>query len=275
MKALENLRVTGLVTNLPGPLVLHRLHQMGARTKKVEPPEGDALERAFPEFYERLTAGQTILKQDLKDAAKLRDVLAQTDILVTTIRPRTMARLGLEWNALHEAFPKLSHLSIVGYPAPDEDRPGHDLTYQAAQGLVEPPQLPANTWADIAGALEATISALELAIDWHAGRYRRETVSLSGSLWSFKLPVEMGLAAPEGVLRGALPNYQIYESQDGWVALAALEPHFWARFQELTGLSHPNENDLKALFVRKPAAEWERWARNHDLPLVRVRQDRA
>ncbi|HEX4923485.1 MAG TPA: CoA transferase [Bdellovibrionales bacterium] len=275
MKPLENIRVTGLVTNLPGPLVMHRLHGLGAATKKVEPPEGDALERAFPEFYERLTAGQKIVKMDLKDGARLREVLAQTDLLVTTIRPKTMARLGLEWSALHAAFPKLSHLSIVGYPAPDEDRPGHDLTYQAVQGLVEPPQLPTNTWADIAGGLEATIAALGLAIDWRAGVYRRETVSLSGSLWTFKLPVEMGLAAPEGVLRGALPNYQVYETRDGWVALAALEPHFWSKFQELTAVKHPNEADLRGLFLKKSAAEWESWAREHDLPLVRVRQDRT
>jgi crotonobetainyl-CoA:carnitine CoA-transferase CaiB-like acyl-CoA transferase len=39
---------------------------------------------------------------------------------------------------VHIRFNHLSLLAIVGYPKPHENIAGHDLTYQAAFGLLSP-----------------------------------------------------------------------------------------------------------------------------------------
>ena len=71
-------------------------------------------------------------------------------LLITSSRPSSLARLGLDPPAL-AAQPRLCHVGIVGYAA-DPEAAGHDLNYQAAAGLVRPSQLPASLLADMAGA---------------------------------------------------------------------------------------------------------------------------
>ncbi len=131
-----------LAVNLPGPTAAARLAQLGATVVKVEPPAGDPLAHARPRWYEELHRGQTVLTLDLKaDAgrAQLDHWLgpARSDLLLTAMRPAALQRLGLAWPALHARRPRLCHAAIVGHPAPQEDLPGHDLTYQAQAGLVE------------------------------------------------------------------------------------------------------------------------------------------
>src|SRR5205807_554987 len=82
------------------------------------------------------------------------------DLLLTATRPKALARLGLSWTQLQERLPRLSQVAIVGYPVPRHDVPGHDLTYQAQAGLVEPPALPRACTADWGGAQEVVIAAL-------------------------------------------------------------------------------------------------------------------
>ncbi|HZD30860.1 MAG TPA: CoA transferase, partial [Candidatus Angelobacter sp.] len=56
-------------------------------------------------------------------------------MLVSSSLPASLARLGLEWKTLHEQFPRLCQVAIVGYGPPQLERTGHDLTYQAGFGL--------------------------------------------------------------------------------------------------------------------------------------------
>jgi alpha-methylacyl-CoA racemase len=64
---LRDVRVLTLAVNLPGPLAASRLCAMGAFVIKVEPPGGDPLERMCPVYYEDLSAGQEVVRLDLKD----------------------------------------------------------------------------------------------------------------------------------------------------------------------------------------------------------------
>jgi crotonobetainyl-CoA:carnitine CoA-transferase CaiB-like acyl-CoA transferase len=75
------------------------------------------------------------------------------------------------------------------------------------------------------------------------------------------------------VLGGALPGYGLYAAADGWIALAALEPHFWTGLLEALGLSsaEADRDRLSAIFRGRPAMEWERWAADRGLPIVAVR----
>jgi alpha-methylacyl-CoA racemase len=275
MKPFRDVHVVGLVTNLPGPLVLSRLAEMGARCIKVEPPTGDALQMGFPDLYKKLTQDQVVLKMDLKDTPKLMDLLEKAQLLVTTIRPKTLEKLGLGWKNLQEKFPKLSHLSIVGYGPEYGDRPGHDLTYQATKGFIQPPNMPITTWADLAGAQEATIQALALLSSNHQGQAQKKEVALADALDFFAIPYDLGLTPKDGVLGGGLSQYRIYQAQNGWVAFAAIEPHFLEKFKTLNQLSECDEETLSSVFLKKPSREWEEWAKANDLPLAEVKTRNA
>ena len=62
----EGVRVLSLAVNLPGPVAVAQLRRLGAAVVKIEPPAGDPLARARPQWYELLHRGQTVLRLDLK-----------------------------------------------------------------------------------------------------------------------------------------------------------------------------------------------------------------
>ncbi|MDP8950632.1 MAG: CoA transferase [Actinomycetota bacterium] len=122
--ALWGVRVFTLAVNLPGPVAASRLSAMGASVVKVEPPDGDPLARMCPGYYEDLSAGQEVVRLDLKDPqdrASLDDRLEGADLLLTASRPAALGRLKLSWPELHADFPRLCQLAIVGHPPPDEN----------------------------------------------------------------------------------------------------------------------------------------------------------
>jgi crotonobetainyl-CoA:carnitine CoA-transferase CaiB-like acyl-CoA transferase len=181
--------------------------------------------------------------------------------------------LGLDWASLHARDPRLCQVAIVGYPPPNEDVPGHDLTYQAEAGLVEPPRLPRTCLADLAGAQQVVCAALALLLARERGRGGQYAqVSLAEAAAAFAAPWRHGLTTPDGVLGGAWPGYGLYRAREGWVALAALEPHFWEGLARELGLTAPDRGQLHQVFLTKTAEEWETWAVARGLPLLRVRE---
>jgi len=66
--------------------------------------------------------------------------------------------------------------------------------------------------------------------------------------------------------------YRWYATRDGWVAIAALEPHFWKRMCELLGGGAPDA-DFAAAFAGADNADWTHWAVKHDMPLIAVPAD--
>ncbi len=248
---------------------------MGASVTKVEPPGGDPLARMCPGYYEDLNAGQEIVRLDLKDPqdrASLDDRLEGTDLLLTASRPAALGRLGLSWSELHARFPRLCQVAIVGHPPPDEDAPGHDLTYQARFGTLTPPEMPRVLVADLAGAEQAVSAALSLLFARERGQGAGyEQVALSEAARYFAEPLRRGLAAPGGVLGSGFPGYGLYRAREGYVALAALEPHFWERLLEELGVDGDDRRDLERIFETETAEQWEEWAAARDLPLAAVR----
>ena len=103
----------------------------------------------------------------MKDVVGRQDLdvlLADADILLSAQRPAALARLNLAWPRLNADFPRLSHIAIVGYPHPNENEAGHDLTYLASEGLLSPTQMPLTLMADIAGAERAVTASLAALI---------------------------------------------------------------------------------------------------------------
>ena len=65
-----------------------------------------------------------------------------------------------------------------------------------------------------------------------------------------------GLTGPDGPVGGGLPAYGFYEARGGWVALAAIEPHFQARLREELGLPELERDALARAFrvtARRPS----------------------
>lgn len=279
LRPLEGVRVVTLAVNAPGPAAAARLHALGAAVTKIEPPAGDPLAWASPAWYGELVRGQQVIRLDLKEAdgrERLEEILAESDLLLTSSRPAALERLGLAWSALHTRHPRLSQVAITGYSAPDENRAGHDLTYQAALGLVAPPSLPRTLLADLAAAERAVSAALALLLERvRSGEGRYVEMSIAEAAAAFTAPLRHGLTAPGGLLGGGTEVYGLYPAREGWIAVAALEPRFRQRLAEALGLEELSRPRMEAAFLARTADEWEAWAAEHDLPIAAVREERS
>lgn len=274
-KPLKNITIVTLALNLPGPLAAKRFVELGATVIKVEPPQGDPFEQYCPDWYTQVNHGQQREVIDVKSAegrAQLDTLLSSATLLLTAQRPAALERLGLGWNELHEQFPHLNHVAVVGYPPPNDNHAGHDLTYQAALGLLSPPHVPKTLVADLAGAERAAFEGLALIMGSQQGeRGRQALITLSDAADYMAQPLKYGLTSDGALLSGVLPEYTLYETLDGWVAVAALEPHFRANFKQQLELDSLNKNDVAQKLKQMPSCEWVTWANEHDIPLVEVK----
>lgn len=274
MNVLNGLKVVSLAINAPGPVAASRLRDYGAHVTKVEPPEGDPMNHLGTGWYEELTAGMDVRTIDLKTAegrAGLDGLLEGADLLLTAQRPAKLAKLGLGWPELHGRFPRLCWVGIVGYPAPNENVPGHDLNYQASYGTLTPPQMPRVLVADMAGAERAATAAAALLLGRERGQEaQHELVALSDAAQAFAKTVEYGVTVEGGLLGGGLPNYRIYETKSGYLAVGTLEMHFFLGLMKALELPVDDTGKLETIFKTKTAKEWESWATGYDLPLKAI-----
>ncbi len=270
-KVLNGTRVVSTAINLPGPVTAHRLAALGAEVIKIEPPTGDPLASMAPIWYDELRQGQQVVRLDLKSdegRASLHEFLAGARVLITSIRPSALDRVGL--GDLDERHPHLLHVEIVG-DTTDPDDAGHDLTYEALAGLVEPPQLPQVPLADLLGAEQAITATLGGLLGGLTGPLR---VGLGDAVRGVNASVRSGLTGPGSLLGGATWRYDLYATADGWVALAALEPHFIPRTLTMLGLdAEPaDRSPVEDAFAARTTQEWMRAAKELDVPLAPVQQ---
>lgn len=268
------LRVLALVTNIPGPLAAAALARDGAAVVKVEPPQGDALEAAAPQWYAQLTGGMDVLRLDLKQSEareRLQTLLSRSDLLLTATRAAALSRLGLQWDELHARHPQLCHVAIVGENGVRADRAGHDLTYQAQAGLLDPPAMPRSVYADLFAAERAVAASYRALFErQRGGEGRRMEIGIADTAAELVAPFRYGLTTPDGPLGGRLSIYRMYETRDGWIALAALESHFRERLQDALQLRALDAQALSACFAEHPNVYWEELAQRYDLPLCAV-----
>lgn len=267
--ALKGLKVLNLAVNVPGPWAAARLGMFGAEVTKVEPPTGDPLEAWCPSWYAEMAQGVTVERVDAKSGAgraRLNELFDGADVLITSVRPSALARMGIA-DAVDE-HPHLCHVEIVG-DSEDPEHPGHDLTYQAAAGTLTPPTMPRVLLGDLLGAERAVTAALALlvrrSVTGHGGHAR---VGLRQAADAGAAGHRHGMTAEGGLLGGGVPTYGLYEVEDGWVAVAALEPHFHSRLADLT---RATDAETLAQYLRgRKRATVLRWAHDHDLPIAAV-----
>ena len=282
-KPLDGIRVVLLALNVPGPVAAQRLATLGATVVKVESPAGDPLATLSAPWYDELCASFDVRTIDLKSEAgqhTINALLAESDLLITSFRPASLTRLNLNPEQVSARYPTLCQIAIVGHPSPHANVAGHDITYQAAAGLVSPPHMPVTLLADLSGAERTVSAAMVLLFNRSRGATNLFVeISLEESLDSLLAPVRHELTTKNGPLNGANALYRLYETSKGWIALAALEPHFIQRLRDEfaeeianSGVNFPNADALQKIFMRKSADEWQVWASLRDIPIVAVRE---
>ncbi|MEN9711785.1 MAG: hypothetical protein RLY90_46 [Pseudomonadota bacterium] len=286
---LKGIRILTLALNLPGPAAVMRLRALGARCTKLEPSSAsgsstDPMAIYKPQAYQVMHQGLKVLQADLKSPAgqkTLHKALAATDVLVTSFRPSALKKLGLDWKALHQKYPSLCMVSIVGASAERAEEPGHDLTYLAENDLVNSLELPATLYADMGGSLlttEAVLKALwvrqQLGKSQGVGVFQE--IALSDAAAYLALPRTWGLTTPQGDVGGAHAGYRIYPCKNGRVAVAALEPHFASRLCEAAGLAAKATHDMRkasthraiaAFLLTQTRQQLNQLAHQKDIPL--------
>lgn len=238
----------------PGALIGKWLAERGARVIKVENPNRPDPTRATGlksgSYYDDYNSMKEHVALDLSNPAdrpRFREWVAKADGLIEGFRPATKSKLGLDEASLHLVNPKLSIVSLVGYPenGPWRDRAGHDLNFQARSGLLslfnEQPGLPLG---EILGAYEGALS-LMCAMDAasRTGRGSRVVMSFFETLKRTQSRLVrdyqvsgMSPRPGETLFSGQHPCYHVYRAQDGRrIAVGALEPKFWAKVCEIAG----------------------------------------
>ncbi|AET88880.1 MULTISPECIES: CaiB/BaiF CoA transferase family protein [Caballeronia] len=260
--SLTGLRVLDLTRLLPGPIATLRLAELGADVLKIEPPgEGDYARAMLQSdadrqsgtpsaFYRIVNRGKRQLTLDLKTdegRAKLIELARDADVLIESFRPSVMARLGVGYDVLREANPKLVYCAITGFGAegPFAQKAGHDLNYLAYAGVLDQlaardgtPVAPNFQLADLLGGALAAVMEI-LAAAWqvaHGGEGRCLNVSMTHAIHTHNVMAHIALAneneastrAGAGLLNGGAPCYDVYRTRDDrFIAVGALELKFW------------------------------------------------
>lgn len=149
---LSGVRVADFTRVLTGPFCTMLLGDLGADVIKIEPPSGDDTRGWGPPFQESeegressyflsVNRNKRSVTLDLKTPEGLdtaRRLIAGSDVLVENFRPGTLDRLGLGWDALHAAHPRLVYASISGFglSGPYKDRAGYDVIAQGMGGMM-------------------------------------------------------------------------------------------------------------------------------------------
>ena len=299
MQPLAGITILDLTRLLPGGFCTLILADLGADVLKVEEPgRGDYL-RAFPPLGETQSALFTALNRGKRSVtlnlktdagrALLIDLAGRADVLVEGFRPGVLARLGLGYQTLRAATPRLIICAISGYGqrGPLRDRVGHDLNYLGYAGalpLFAPrgggaPFVPGLQIADLGGgAMAAALGILAALLERQrtgAGQYLDIAMTDGVLHWLAAYAAEQWAtgAAPSGgrgPLSGGYACYSVYATADGRaLTVAAVEPHFWANLCRLIGRESyaglqyapwPEQKrmfaDLDALFASRTMDEW-------------------
>lgn len=295
---LAGLVVVDLSQFLAGPVAAMRLADLGARVIKVERPGVGDIGRGLA-FAGMHSDGDTLSFQimnrnkqsvaaDLKDPADLarvRQLIARSDVLIQNFRPGIVERLGLDHRSVAELNPRLVYGSISGYgtSGPWRDLPGQDLLAQAVSGL------PWLNGADGQGPVAVGLSIADLLASCHLAQgitallVRRERTGRGGlvetSLLEGMLDLQFELLSAQlndpsiEVHRGGhrsasafLPApYGMYTTRDGYLAVS-MNPV--PRLGELLGLPSLSE-------FADPDTWWDRRDEIEELLAARLAMERT
>ena len=146
--ALKGIKILDLTSVGFGPYACQILGDYGAEIIKIESPDGDITRGIAPfrnngmgHFFLNANRNKRSLVLDLKkpEAKKIFFKLAETaDVLITSIRPAAMDRLGLGFKACQKVNGKLIYVALVGFgqSGPYAKRPAYDDIIQGVSGMA-------------------------------------------------------------------------------------------------------------------------------------------
>jgi len=242
----------------PVPLAGLILSEMGADIVRIERkrPIKPFLDQK-PQFNPDLH-GRHILSVNLKSAEGTDLVLRmaeKADVLIEGFRPGVMERLGLGPEPCCVRNERLVYARMTGFgqKGPLADTAGHDLTYLAYTGILSAigpkggkPVPPLNLVADYGGGTMFLIAGILAALLERSVSGKGQIVDaamIDGSsvlaipTYGFMASGIWSEGRGANLLDSGAPFYDTYETSDGrHVAVACLEPQFFAEFLNLSGL---------------------------------------
>ena len=196
-RPLDGITVISLEHAIAAPFCTRQLADLGARVIKIERPGVGDFARNYDERVEGMAShfvwtnrSKESLTLDLKqpEAQKiLQKLLDKADVLVQNLAPGAAARMGLSYEALSPAHPRLIVCDISGYGegGPYQDKKAYDLLIQSESGFLSvtgSPEQPAKagcSMSDIAAGMYAYSSILSsLLLRERTGEGARIDVSM-------------------------------------------------------------------------------------------------
>jgi len=149
MAPLDGITVLDLTRVLSGPYCTMLLADMGARVIKIEQPgKGDDTRAWGPPFLEGESAYFLSINRNKESVTVdfkhpegrrlLEQLIVKSDVVVENFRPGTLAKLGLDYQALAPRHPRLIYCSISGFgqTGPRAKEAGYDAVMQGEGGLM-------------------------------------------------------------------------------------------------------------------------------------------
>ncbi len=178
-RPLSGIRVLDLSRVLAGPHCSRLLVDLGADVIKVEPPEGDLTrfatmrKNSLSAYFVQQNVGKRNVSVDLskpEGADLVFRLSGHVDVVLENFRPGVLDRLGLGYERVAEANPRVVYMSVTGYghDGPWRDRPAYAPTVHAemgwlevvARGRDEPPFHDPLSHADVYSGVYATVGVL-------------------------------------------------------------------------------------------------------------------
>ncbi|HKK93906.1 MAG TPA: CoA transferase [Longimicrobiales bacterium] len=261
-RPLRDLRVVEVCQNLAGPLCGKILADMGADVIKVEPPEGDAARSWAPPFHAGVgtifayaNTGKRGIRLDLRsDAgmAVLRRLVERADVLVESLRPGALARLGMGWEAARTLNDRLVYASVLAYgeEGPLRELPGYEPLMQAHGGLLSYTGEKGGTPVRVGTSVVDMGTGMWTAIGVLAALRERDATGhgsrVSGALFDTALTwsgyhllgalSEGAVATPMGTELPMIVPYGTFPTRTGPVMISVGNDRIFQRFCEALGL---------------------------------------
>jgi len=269
---LQGIRILDCTQAIAGPWSTMMLADLGADVIKIEAPRGDLQrpmapytredqERAYGgsfSTYNRNKRGVVLDFTDEVDRTKFLELVDSADAVVENMRAGVMDGLGLGWETLKERNPRLVYGAIRGFgdprtgESPYAEWPAYDVIAQAMGGLVSQngngPDNRIQVGPFIGDIYPGTIGAMGvLAALFHAQRTGEGQFVDVAMVDSIMALAEMGVmrysylgrpdTPPSGNRNDFAVPFDVFETKDGSMAIAAPTDHHWKELAKAMG--HP------------------------------------
>lgn len=265
MKPLEGIKVVDLTTYMATPATGRVLGEWGADVIKVEASKGDPCRVTQAAVFNMPMSDEENLAFDMVNLNKrfialnlksetgkeiMYKLLEQADIFITNTRNKSLQKLGLDWETLHEKFPRLIMGHGLGYGkyGAEKDDPGFDVTCYMARGGVfgttvnrgDSPMIPTNGYGDMqasmflaAGLCAAVIGREKTGV----GEYVTCALQHAAvyTLIVGMISAQYGNPYPKSRLEVICPFNNVYMTGDGKY-IAMCDPEYDRDYNKIMGL---------------------------------------